>query len=108
MKSLICKEILGTKTLSGASAHSLTASDIPEGTKSMLITVDDNLGTAWSIDTGYSYSTPQKPDAKNHLYLHKIWSNGNQQIGSSETPNFNLAFARDSGNFSNITVVYLR
>ena len=108
MKSLICKEILGTRTLSGSSAHSLQATDIPEGTKSILFTVDDNLGTAWTVDLGYGYPIDFKPDSKNHLYLHRIWSNEYNAIGgNSDQNNFNITFVRDSGNFSNITVVYL-
>jgi len=109
MKSLICKDIIGSRTLSGAQVHSLQATDIPEGTKSILFTVDDNLGTAWYMDLGYTYSFPLVPDSKNHFYLHRIWSNEINAIGgNSDQINFNLTFLRDSGNFSNITVVYLR
>jgi len=109
MKSLICKEILGTRTLSGSNAHSLQATDIPEGTKSILFTVDDNIGTAWYVDVAYGYDSTFKPDSKNHLYLHRIWSNEYNTIGgNSDQVNFNITFVRDSGNFSNITVVYLR
>lgn len=109
MKSLICKEILGTRTLSGATFHSLQATDIPEGTKSILFTVDDNLGTAWYMELGYQYSFTLAPDSKNHFYLHRIWSNKtNANDGNIDQSNFNLTFSRNVGNFTNITVVYLR
>jgi hypothetical protein len=109
MKSLICKEILGTRTYSGTQIFSFTGSDVPEGTKSILFTVDDNIGTAYTVDVGYTYPIAFKPDSKNHFYLHRIWSNEINQIGgNSDQNNFSLSFARVSGNFSNVTLVYLR
>jgi len=109
MKSLICKEILGTRTYSGTQSFSFDASVVPEGTKSILFTVDDNIGTAWTVDVGYSYPIAFKPDSKNHFYLHRIWSNENNQIGgNSDQVNFSIYFLKESGNFSNVTVVFLR
>jgi hypothetical protein len=98
MKSLICKEVLGTRTYSGANNYTITRTDVPDGTKRIMVTFTE------MADNGIDYvfvttgQTNVLLNSKNLYYFDWIWSN----------TSFNLYFGRSVGNINNLTVVYLR
>lgn len=98
MKSLYCKEVLGTRTYSGASNYLITKYDVPAGTKRIMATFTEEDEVTNYVYVNYG-ETSVILNSKNLYYFDWIWSN----------EDYNLNFNKLMGNnINNLTVVYLR